>query len=630
MANSHLILSRSLQKIGINFFKYRLSIFQLIINQYSRVDKIKLIAIAGIQFLLAFFDLIGIFLIGILGSVTIYGVQSKNVGVRTNKVLELLNIDDLTFHQQVVFLALLAFFFLFTKTLISGYLTKRILYFLSVKGSLLSGKLIKSIFQSNPHEVIQHRKLDLVYAVTMGIDGISTRIVATGVGLFSDFALLLILFIGMLVINPLTTIIAFLIFGLTSLLLGRVLKGKAFKIGQEEMQLAMKSNREILEGLNTYNELYIHDLQIQYAEKISRTRYQLGSLAAGRSMLPILSKLFFEISLLLGTMLVSAVQFLIYDATYAIAGLAIFFAAASRIAPALLRIQQNLITIKGAVGSSEFTLELLKKFNLETFDSQKNKPIIDGSKLKKFVPRVELNGVGFDYGNDRSFAFTNLSLSMKEGSFNAIVGPSGSGKSSLIGLILGINKPKKGKVLISGASPHEAFRNWPGECSYVPQNCYLIDGTIEQNIALGFANSEINKKQIDQAIEMANLREFIDQLPMKEKTPIDEEGKSISGGQKQRLVIARALYTNPQLLILDEATSALDAESERQIAEVLRNLKGKITLIVIAHRLNSIKNADNIIYLSEGRVAATGKFSDVAKVIPNFDQSAELLNNNED
>jgi ATP-binding cassette subfamily C protein len=363
MVSSLPFLLKSSRLRVARFIKVRLDIIVLIINQYTRSDKIKLVFIAGLQFALAFFDLIGIFLIGILGSVTIYGVQSKDVGVRTSKVLQILNIETLTFHQQVVFLALLAFSFLFAKTLISGYLTKRILHFLFIKGSLLSGKLIKSIYKSNPYEVIQHRKLDLVHAVTVGIDGISTRIVATGVSLFSDFALLMILFFGMLFINPLTTIIAFSIFGLTSLTLSKILKGKAYKIGKAEMQKAMKSNREILEGLNTYNEMYIHDLQNKYAEKISYTRYQLGTLAAQRSMLPILSKLFFELSLLLGTMLVSAVQFLVYDATYAIAGLAIFFAAASRIAPALLRIQQNLTTIRGAIGSSEFTLELLKKYD---------------------------------------------------------------------------------------------------------------------------------------------------------------------------------------------------------------------------------------------------------------------------
>jgi ATP-binding cassette, subfamily B, bacterial PglK len=608
-----------------HFSQDKLSTASLIVNQYTRSDKIKLVLAAALQFMLAFLDLIGVFLIGILGSVTIYGVQSKNVGNRTNRVLEVLNIDSLSFHRQVVILALLAFTFLFAKTLISTYVTKKILYFLYIKGSILSGRLIKSIYQSRPYEVIEHRKMDLVHAVTLGIDGISTRIVATSIVLFSDFALLVILFLGMLYINPLTTVIAFLIFGLAFFILNRMLKGRAFTIGKEEMNLAMKSNREILEGLNTYSELYVHDRQNNYADRIAYTRHELGKLNAGRSMLPILGKLFFEISLLLGTLIVSGVQFLIYDATYAIAGLFIFFAAASRIAPALLRIQQNLITIRGALGSSGFTIELLNKFtspefNLTKYDSDKS-----SQKGASFTPKVELKSVDFNYSEERSFSFSNLNVVFEEGTFNAIVGASGSGKSSLVNLVLGINNPRTGEVLISGLNPRDAFRRWPGQCSYVPQNCFLVDGTIEENIALGFSHDEIDTESVDNAIDMANLREFIEQLPLREKTHVGDEGKLISGGQKQRIVLARALYTRPKLLILDEATSSLDLESERQIAEVMMNLKGKVTLIVIAHRLNSIINADKVLYLDAGRVLATGSFSEVRQKIPNFENSADIF-----
>ena len=578
---------------------------------------------AVLQFMLAFFDLIGIFFVGILGSVTIYGVQSKVVGDRTLKVLELLNLENSTFYFQVVVLALVAFTFLFTKTIISAYLTKRILFFLSIKGAELSSNLIKSIFNSNPQEIIKHRKLDILHVISVGIDSISTRIIATVITLFSDIALLIVLFIGMLVVNPVTTLVSFATFGTTALILNKLIKGKAYTIGKSEMNLGMRSNQELIEGLNTYNELYVHNKHNEYARKLSKTRLTLGNLSASRSLLPILSKLFFEISLLLGTLLVSTIQFLMYDATYAIAGLAIFFAAASRIAPALLRIQQNLNTIRGALGNAEKSIMLLSEFDVKNKDIDRSSQFLPSSTRDQFVPMVELKSVNFSYQDNRNFSIENLDLTFNEGTFNAIVGSSGSGKSTLINLILGLTKPTSGEISISGLPPANAFQKWIGLCSYVPQNYFIIDGTIEENIALGFEKEEINLEALNLAIDMANLRDFVDELPLKEKTHLGDGGNLISGGQKQRLVIARALYTKPKLLILDEATSALDSNSEKIIADILLQLKGEVTLIVIAHRISSIKNADQVIFLQDGKIKSIGNFSTVSKEIPDFEESAK-------
>jgi ATP-binding cassette subfamily C protein len=159
----------------------------------------------------------------------------------------------------------------------------------------------------------------------------------------------------------------------------------------------------------------------------------------------------------------------------------------------------------------------------------------------------------------------------------------------------------------------------------VPQDNFIIDGTIEQNIALGFGQNEINPKQIYKSIEMSDLRNFIENLPNRERTYVGDGGNLISGGQKQRLVIARALYTSPKLLILDEATSALDVDSENQIAKVLEKLKGSVTVILIAHRLSSIKNADQVIYLESGKVRAKGSFKQVRNEIPDFDASVRIF-----
>jgi ABC-type bacteriocin/lantibiotic exporter with double-glycine peptidase domain len=596
-----------------------------VLHLFEKRDQKKIYLVSLLQFLLAFLDLIGIFFIGILGSVTIYGVQSKVVGDRTTRILEILQIDNLSFHRQALFLSIVSFSLLLSKTVLSAYLTKRTLYFLSIKGAQLSSNLITSIFSANPDKIKSYRKMDIVYGASVGMDAISTRILATSVGIFSDFSLLVILFLGTLIINPISTLIAFFTFGLAYIYLNKLIKGKALRIGQAEMNLGMKANHELMEGLNIFNELLVHDRQNAYAKKLSATRQELGLSIAHRSSLPILSKLFFELSLLIGTLLVAAIQFIVYDATYAIAGLGIFFAAASRIAPAILRLQQNLTTIKIALGSSEKTIKLLETFNNSSLSHSGIELKAQSVNDENFVPHVQIKSVQFKYEDESTFSLSDINLDFKPGSFNAIIGPSGSGKSTVINLILGINKPVSGTVLISDTDPLSAFKRWPGACSYVPQDNFIIDGSIEQNIALGFAQEEINSNQIHTSIEMSDLSKFIGNLPNKERTYVGDGGNLISGGQKQRLVIARALYTSPKLLILDEATSALDVDSENQIAKVLEKLKGNVTVIVIAHRLSSVKNADQVIYLDSGKIRAIGNLDQIRNEIPDFDKTVKIF-----
>jgi ABC-type multidrug transport system fused ATPase/permease subunit len=180
-------------------------------------------------------------------------------------------------------------------------------------------------------------------------------------------------------------------------------------------------------------------------------------------------------------------------------------------------------------------------------------------------------------------------------------------------------------VKIQGDDPLKAIQLWPGAIGYVPQDVMISNGTIRQNVCLGYSVSEVPEERIWQALEVAQLSDFVRNLPDGLDTHVGDRGAKLSGGQRQRLGIARAMFTKPKLLVLDEATSALDGSTEASIAEAVHNLKGGVTIVMIAHRLSTVKESDVIHYLNEGELVMSGSFEELRKSIPEFDKQAKLM-----
>jgi ABC-type bacteriocin/lantibiotic exporter with double-glycine peptidase domain len=244
---------------------------------------------------------------------------------------------------------------------------------------------------------------------------------------------------------------------------------------------------------------------------------------------------------------------------------------------------------------------------------------------KGFVPKIELQDITFTYPGSHSPAISNICLSVPPGTSVAIVGSSGSGKTTLIDLLLGVLLPDIGKVLISGYSPADAVVRWPGAISYVPQDVIINSGTVRENVALGYPISTAKDGLVLEALNVAHLTEFVSRLPKGLDTEVGEKGSRISGGQRQRLGIARAMFTKPNLLVLDEATSSLDGETEANVSEAIHSLRGLTTVVVIAHRLSTVKSADLVLYIDGGKIVAKGTFEEVRKSVSDFDKQARLL-----
>jgi ATP-binding cassette, subfamily B, bacterial PglK len=589
----------------------------------TRSDWRKLTFVSIAQVGMGFLDLFGIAIIGILGALAITGVQSGQPGNRVSAALKLLQIDSLSFQAQVGVLAVVAGVLLAGRTLLSIYFSKRILYFLSLRSAKISSNLVSRLLRE-PLLKVQERTTQLtLYSVTAGVNSLVLGVISVAVSLITDVTLLIVIAIGLLYVDLFIAISSFLFFAAIGLILYYFMSVRATSLGRENALLTIAGNQKINEVFSSYRELIVRNRRSYYAKEISQQRVLLARTQAEISFMPNYSKYVFEIAVVIGAILISASQFILHDAARAIGTLAVFLAAGTRVAPAILRIQQGAVSIKGNLGAAQPTLDLLDE--LGQLDDFEFGPDTIDFIHENFNSRIEVVNVSLTYPGNNAPSLNRVSLKVDQSKIVAIVGPSGAGKTTLVDVLLGVLNPDIGEVKISELAPIDAISKWPGAISYVPQNVLIVDGTIRHNVALGFPVEDIENNQIMSAIEDSALGDFLKTLPNGLDTEVGEGGTKLSGGQRQRLGIARALYTNPKLLVLDEATSALDGETESLITESIQKLKGKVTVVLIAHRLSTVRNADIVIYMQAGQVQATGTFEEVRTQIPNFDHQAKLM-----
>jgi len=286
---------------------------------------------------------------------------------------------------------------------------------------------------------------------------------------------------------------------------------------------------------------------------------------------------------------------------------------AIRLIPAFNLIVSSLSSRRFSMAS--FKLVSKEMINVPTGDKFRNKNLIGEKNYKKyfFKDQIKFKNVFFSHENSNTKILQNISLEIRQGQKIGIIGKSGAGKSTLIDLILGLIKPSKGKILIDDSNLDCNLKGWQKQIGYVPQDIYLLDDTIRNNIAFGLNKNDINQEAILKSIKLSRLKDYVNSLEKKENTVVGNRGIKVSGGQKQRIGIARALYHNPKILILDEATSSLDTINERKIMEEIYNTAESITLIIVTHRHKSVSNCDKIYLLDKGKIIDEGKFADLEK-----------------
>jgi ATP-binding cassette subfamily C protein len=229
----------------------------------------------------------------------------------------------------------------------------------------------------------------------------------------------------------------------------------------------------------------------------------------------------------------------------------------------------------------------------------------------RFARAVVLEHVSYGYEGESEPVLTDVDLAIARGESIGIVGPSGAGKSTLVDLLLGLLTPTKGRITVDGRDIAGALRSWQRHIGYVAQEPFVLDDTIRRNVAFGIADAQIDERRVTTALRLAQLADFVDGLPDGLDTLLGERGTRLSGGQRQRVAIARALYDEPEVLVFDEATSALDTPTERELIAALEALRGVKTLVVIAHRLTTVRRCDRLAVLRDGRLAAVGAYDDL-------------------
>jgi len=411
-----------------------------------------------------------------------------------------------------------------------------------------------------------------------------------------------IVFLGiatfLIVYEPTGSIIIIFFLGFFGYIFFRNVQLKVKELGKTRQIHRASYLKFLREGLRSIRDIKILQRSNEMVKLFTSNNTILNLTELKRKFISALPRLWLEWLVVMSfIVLIISMIFLNRDLQSIITLLALFAAAAFRILPSLTRIMtsiQNIIFFKPAIDTiyKEFGL----KSNIENnFKNNKNKlPLAN---------EISLKNINFRYSDKDPILFKNINFKIKCGTTIGLIGESGAGKTTLINIILGLIRPNSGSIEIDGANIEENIKNWQNQIGYVPQDIYLSDDTIKNNIAFALPDEKINKQAVDRAVNNSKLKDLIESLSKGIETKIGEFGDRISGGQRQRIAIARALYTNPKVLILDEFTNSLDLNTEEKIINEVNSLKGEKTIIMIAHRLSTLKHCDCIYKLDRDGIS---------------------------
>jgi ATP-binding cassette subfamily C protein len=582
--------------------------------------KHKLGLLITFQILTSTLDITALYLLGILASVGILSIQGQ-LTLFPSSLITFLNLHDETFNTQFIYISTLIIIIFITKTFLAILGNRKILFFLGNRAAVASFNMVSKLLASRPDYILRKKSQELLYSVTAGIDHLILSYVYSACVLLTESLFLMIIIAGVVALSPIVGIISIVVFGLSTLLINRLTTRRGKLLSEGFSRIGVKYNERLLETLSVYRELLLRDALDKASSETQSLRNSSLKLSAHLMFLPILSKYLFELTIVIGGALVGLSQILFQDSVSAISSVVIFVAASSRILPAVIRAQNSFFTMKQSEGGAQVTMDVITEIGDSIRNTAKS---ADLEITSTFIPSISVENLSFSYPETNQEVLKEISFSIKAGQLVAIVGQSGAGKSTLVDLLLGMYEPNVGSVRISNVSPREAIRTWPGLISYVPQDIAIIDGSISKNVAL--QESDQKEIKIYSSLVRAHLLDDVNTMSNKLNEVVGERGMRLSGGQRQRLGIARALYTNPQMIFFDEATSSLDPITEKSVTDAIYNKKGEVTLVVIAHRLSTVRHADLVILLDQGRLIAKGTFDEVRTLAPKFDEQAKLVN----
>lgn len=456
----------------------------------------------------------------------------------------------------------------------------------------LAGRLYRTYMRADYTFHLEHGASELIGRI-MQMREVAEILLMPSLVALSESVVFLSILTVIFVLVPKIALVSFLICGAVVLVFHKLFRRVLDAASKKLFAANGESTRTMNQSFAAIREVKLTGTEAYFGKRLEQAQFNIVNAVKIRHDLGQLPRFSLEVFVVAAAGgLVAVLTWMGMPSSRLILYAAFFLAAMFRLIPSVSRMQYNLILVRGML----YVFERLSG-DLNTIPAEKVLPAPDAPEVH-FERELNMEHVTFRYAPDRPAVFEDFSMSVKRLECVAVVGPTGSGKSTLIDLIMGFLKPESGCVTADGADIRANLRSWRGRIGYVPQSICLFDDTIRANVAFGVEPDRIDDARVKKALELAQIADFVESLPDKLNTRLGEFGARISGGQKQRIAIARALYSEPELLILDEATSALDDDTETALIDALNSLKGKLTILMIAHRAGSIRHCDRRIELN--------------------------------
>jgi len=589
-------------------------------------ERSKWIFLTAIRAFLSFLDLLGILAIGLMVTSAAIFVTS---GSDPDRIVEFAGLTIPAVNAQSlpwVASSVLALFL--AKAFLSILLTKRAALFVA-KIEARAAKTIAEInFGGDLGQARKRSREEIMYAIQVGSQAAFNNLLNAVNSFVTESMLFIVICLGFLFVDPIATLAAVVYFGLMAFVIQFFVGSLMHRAGESTAQGSVQANTAISDLLSVFRELSVLGRREKYIDGIYRARVAAADSQATVYYLSGMPRYIIEAALLVGISLFVLAQALSGDLVKSAATIGVFLSGGFRLTASLLPLQSALLTIQSVIPLAKTAHEVLassshiKKQERPTEatigkTTDENKPVSPIG--------VEFKNVSFSYADSSQPALEDISFTVEPGSQIALMGPSGAGKSTIADLLCLVLSPTSGSITRTDSSEVNSSRDFKGRVSYVPQKPGLVSGTIAENVALAVEQENLDRKAVIEAMHLAHLSELLADLPEGIDTPLGKLQDGLSGGQMQRLGLARALYSKPGLLVMDEATSALDAESEAEIQKALDDMRGKVTVVLIAHRLNTIQHADKVILLEAGKVKDSGTFKELLSRNPSVERVVDLM-----
>ena len=571
----------------------------------------------------AFFFVAIIETFGVVLIIPFIEIASNPEIINTNYQLSLIN-DFFQFSNTnsfILFLGISYFFYLiFSQTFKAVIMYLQLRYTFSLESSI-SKRLLESYLRQTYSWFLDKHSGDMGKGILSEVAETIHYSLNPLLGMISQLFLTILLIILIVLVNPLVALITLLFLLVLNLLIFNKVKNWIKLIGINKVKHNQRRYKTVVEAFGAIKEIKLSGIEKIYSNKFSSAANDFSTANSNVQIVSILPKYLLE-ALSFGFLIL----FILYNLslgnnlTEVLPILSMFAFAALRLIPAFQQIFASLNKINFSTkGLDDILYRLNENKNLE-ISKKTNKSL-------QIKNKIEINNLNFIYPNSNRMALNKINLSIQSGKKIGIVGSTGSGKTTLVDIMLGLLKPTNGVISVDGNEIGKlGLREWQNSIGYVPQNIFLSDKTIAENIAFGLSLEDLDIEQVKKVCKIASLDNFInEELEKNYFTEVGERGIRLSGGQRQRIGIARALYNNPYLLVLDEATSALDNLTEKLIIESIANHSKNITTIIIAHRLNTIKNCDCIYYLENGKIKSYGTYEELILKSEEFKKLATSL-----